>query len=65
MMNSLVDMRLAAALVCSMVICLDLNLWSIRTVLATEPFIAMTIDPGGEFPWKTSCQYYIFPSASE
>ncbi len=42
----------------------DLNLWSIRTVLAMEPFIAMTIDPGGGFTWKMSYQYYVFPSAT-
>ncbi len=39
----------------------DGNLWSIRTVLAVEPFIAMTIDPGGEFTWKTSYEYYTIP----
>ena len=36
----------------------DLHLWSIRTVLAVEPFITMTIDPGSEFTWETSYQYY-------
>ncbi len=35
-----------------------LNLWSIRSVLAVEPFIAMTIDPGSEFTWEVSYQYY-------
>jgi hypothetical protein len=35
-----------------------LNLWSIRTVLAVEPFVAMTIEPGGEFTWEVSYQYY-------
>ena len=30
----------------------DLNLWSIRSVLALEPFISMTIDPGSEFTWE-------------
>ena len=35
-----------------------LNLWSIRTVLAVEPFIAMTIEPGREFTWEVSYQYY-------
>ena len=39
----------------------NLNLWSIRTVLAMEPFIAMTIDPGKEFTWKMSYEYYTFP----
>ena len=36
----------------------DENFWSIRRVLAMEPFIAMTIDPGSEFTWKTSYEYY-------
>ena len=34
------------------------NLWSIRTVLAVEPFITMTIPPGGEFSWSVSYEYY-------
>ena len=38
-----------------------LNLWSIRTVLAVEPFIKMTIAPGHEFTWKNSYQYYTVP----
>ena len=38
------------------------NLWSIRTVLAVEPFIAMSIDPGNEFTWKMSYQYYTLPA---
>lgn len=32
--------------------------WSIRTVLAVEPFIAMAIDPGQEFTWQTTYEYY-------
>jgi hypothetical protein len=39
-----------------------LNLWSIRAVLAVEPFITMTIKPGSEFSWKTSYDYYTLPS---
>jgi len=39
----------------------DLNLWSIRTVLAMEPFVAMTIDPGGEFTWTITYDYYSLP----
>jgi hypothetical protein len=35
-----------------------LNLWSIRSVLAVEPFVAMTIDPGNEFTWQVTYQYY-------
>ena len=36
----------------------DMNLWSIRSVLAVEPFIAMTIDPGSEFTWDVTYEYY-------
>ena len=43
----------------------SLNLWSIRTVLAMEPFIAMTIDPGKEFTWKMSYEYYTLPPHAE
>lgn len=39
-----------------------INLWSIRTVLAMEPFITMSIDPGEEFTWKMSYQYYTLPA---
>jgi hypothetical protein len=38
------------------------NLWSIRRVLAMEPFITMTINPGSEFRWKISYEYYTLPS---
>ncbi len=34
------------------------NLWSIRTVLSVEPFVEMTIEPGGEFTWDVHYQYY-------
>jgi len=33
-------------------------LWSIRTVLAVEPFIEMTIEPGREFDWDVTYEYY-------
>jgi len=35
-----------------------MNLWSIRSVLAVEPFISMTLEPGAEFSWEVSYQYY-------
>jgi hypothetical protein len=41
------------------------NLWSIRAVLAVEPFIVMTIKPGSEFVWKTSYDYYTLPSSTQ
>ena len=36
----------------------NLKLWSIRSVLAVEPFVAMTIDPGSEFTWDVTYEYY-------
>lgn len=33
-------------------------LWSIRTVLAVEPYISIDIPPGNEFTWKNSYEYY-------
>lgn len=36
-------------------------LWSIRTVLAIEPYISMDIGPGGEFTWKNIYEYYTIP----
>jgi hypothetical protein len=32
--------------------------WSIRTVLTIEPFIAIDIEPGGTFTWKNTIEYY-------
>jgi hypothetical protein len=40
------------------------NFWSMRNVLAMEPFIAMTIDPGQEFTWNTHYEYYTLPATS-
>ena len=36
-------------------------LWSIRTVLAIEPYIAIDIPPGKEFTWKNTFAYYTLP----
>jgi hypothetical protein len=35
-------------------------LWSIRSVLAVEPFISMKIEPGEEFDWNVTYDYYTF-----
>jgi hypothetical protein len=35
-------------------------LWSIRSVLAVEPFIAMKVAPGEEFDWNVTYDYYTF-----
>jgi hypothetical protein len=34
------------------------SLWSIRTVLAMEPFVALNVEPGQEFSWTTTYDYY-------
>ena len=34
------------------------SLWSIRTVVAMEPFIAIAVEPGDEFTWTTVYDYY-------
>jgi hypothetical protein len=36
-------------------------LWSIRTVLAIEPYIAFNINPGNEFTWSNTIEYYTIP----
>jgi hypothetical protein len=38
-------------------------LWSIRTVLAIEPYIAIDLQPGAEFTWKNMFEYYTLPAA--
>jgi len=37
----------------------SLALWSIRSNVSLEPFIAMAIEPGQEFTWKYSYAYYV------
>jgi len=34
------------------------ELWSIRSILAMEPFIHMLIEPGKDFTWKYTYDYY-------
>ncbi len=41
------------------------SLWSIRTVIAMEPFISMTIEAGSEFKWKSTYDYYTLPADKE
>ena len=36
-------------------------LWSVRTVLAVEPYISINIQPGDEFTWKDKFVYYTMP----
>jgi hypothetical protein len=37
------------------------ELWSIRSILAMEPFIHMSIKPGETFQWKYTYLYYTLP----
>ena len=37
----------------------DVVLWSIRSVLSLEPFIAITIEPDQEFTWRYTYSYYL------
>ena len=34
------------------------ELWSIRTIIAVEPFVAISVEPGAEFTWKTLYEYF-------
>jgi hypothetical protein len=36
-------------------------LWSIRKVLAVEPYIAIDIQPAAEYTWKDTLEYYTLP----
>jgi hypothetical protein len=38
-------------------------LWSIRTVLAIEPYVAIDVQPGAEFTWKNTLVYYTIAAA--
>ena len=39
------------------------SLWSIRSVMAIEPFVAVVIQPNNEFTWKSTYRYYTLPVA--
>ncbi len=41
------------------------SLWSIRTVVAMEPFVAIGAEPGKEFTWTTTYDYYTLPGKEE
>lgn len=38
-------------------------LWSIRTVIAVEAYVAIDIPPGAEFTWKNTYEYFTLPTA--
>ena len=39
-------------------------LWSIRSVVSMEPYIDMSIEPGSEFTWKYSYEYFTVPATN-
>ena len=39
----------------------SVNLWSIRSNVSVEPFIAVSVAPGKEFRWISSYRYYSLP----
>ena len=44
---------------------IDDLLWSIRTVLSVEPYIAIDVQPGEEFNWMNTFEYYTFTPTSD
>ena len=40
-------------------------LWSIRAVMAMEPFVSVEIEPGKEFTWKSTYTYYTLPARGQ
>jgi hypothetical protein len=40
-----------------------MSLWSIRSVIAVEPFVDISLEPGSETTWKYSHDYYTLPSS--
>jgi hypothetical protein len=38
-------------------------MWSIRSVVAVEAYIAIDVKPGAEFTWKNTYEYYTLPAA--
>ena len=41
------------------------SLWSIRSVVAVEPFIAISVEPGKEFTWTSTYEYYKLPAGGK
>jgi hypothetical protein len=39
-------------------------LWSIRTVMAVEPFVEIVVEPGAEFTWQSVYEYYTVPTGA-
>jgi hypothetical protein len=43
---------------------LKASLWSIRTVMAVEPFVEIVVEPGAEFTWHSVYEYYTLPAGA-
>jgi hypothetical protein len=41
------------------------SFWSIRSVLSVEPFVAIAIEPGSEFTWRLTYNFYTLPVKSQ
>jgi hypothetical protein len=41
------------------------SLWSIRTVIAVEPFVSIEVEPGAEFTWQSVYEYYTLPTSGK
>ncbi len=41
------------------------SLWSIRTVIAMEPFVSVAIEPGKEFTWNSTYSYYTLAAGAK
>lgn len=41
----------------------SLSLWSIRSVLAVEPYTAISVQPGADFTWTGSYRYFALPDS--
>ena len=42
-----------------------MSLWSIRSVIAVEPFLDFSIEPGKESTWKYQYEYYTLPRSGK
>jgi hypothetical protein len=38
-----------------------MSLWSIRSVIAVEPFIDISAEPGSQMTWQYHYEYYTLP----
>jgi hypothetical protein len=38
-----------------------MSLWSIRSIIAVEPFVDISLEPGNQSTWKYDYEYYTLP----